>query len=627
MILVVWPSLGKAQASTRATFAIIVTNNHSPNLGRAELQYADDDGAKYWAMFRSLTTDDRIALLTDFDRDSARLFPDARAKAVSPTRANVDAAVARISAAARDASRSGSVDVYFIFAGHGDVDQGRGFLELRDGRLDSRDIEGMLKSIPSTHTHVILDSCNSFFVLNPRKPGGRRVAVTEQAAQNIGDRLPNVGVLLSTTAEAEVFEWSELQSGIFSHAVRSGLSGAADANHDGKVTYDELRAFVEIASSRVRNPMYRPKVYARGPGGRDGEAIVDLQNARARLVELDAAKEERVTLRDRDDLPWIDAHKEAGTPMTLRLPVEIAQTASMDERDPRTGAVTARHALEGNDAAPPLVLASRGPNDVLGDLFAEPFGPNALAAWDARASKEAPQVFGVSQDDADRMQLLLGEVADIERRGRMTGGAWMTTIGALTLGAATAFTIGFPASGTSTWNDATWAAYGVGVAAIYGLGLTATISGIAALAVRSDGEKLYDKYMQGMRTPGLDNAQVVAWTEERLRRLAGAYRSGRDFTLAAGIIAATLGAVMLVGGLTGPIWAKTPTFSDAGLTELTIGGAALLGAGGGAIMRGVQPTEIERIYGVWTRDPSLSRLPRRSAFTLAPTLNGLAGTF
>jgi len=42
-----------------------------------------------------------------------------------------------------------------------------------------------------------------------------------------------VGVFLSTSAESEVFGWSELQSGVFSHAVRSGLMGAADANHDG----------------------------------------------------------------------------------------------------------------------------------------------------------------------------------------------------------------------------------------------------------------------------------------------------------------------------------------------------------------------------------------------------------
>ncbi len=112
----------------------------------------------------------------------------------------------------------------------------------------------MLKSIPSTRSHVILDSCNSFFVLNARKPGGQRLAVTAEAAKSLSDRLPNVGVFLSTSAEAEVFEWSELQSGIFSHAVRSGLLGGADADGDGEVSYDELRGFIEVASQKVKTP-------------------------------------------------------------------------------------------------------------------------------------------------------------------------------------------------------------------------------------------------------------------------------------------------------------------------------------------------------------------------------------
>ncbi len=169
-----------------------------------------------------------------------------------------------------------AVELYFVFAGHGDVDRGQGFLELADGRFTADDLEALLKSIPATHAHVILDSCNSFFVLNARKPGGRRFATSEDAARSLAARLPNVGVFLSTSAASEVFEWSELEAGIFSHAVRSGLMGAADANGDGRVSYAELRAFVGIASSSLRNPSFRPQIFARGPGGHDDDALLDL---------------------------------------------------------------------------------------------------------------------------------------------------------------------------------------------------------------------------------------------------------------------------------------------------------------------------------------------------------------
>jgi hypothetical protein len=56
-------------------YALIVTNNHSGALGRPDLQYAPDDGARYYELFSTLAPADHITLLTEFDRDSARLFP------------------------------------------------------------------------------------------------------------------------------------------------------------------------------------------------------------------------------------------------------------------------------------------------------------------------------------------------------------------------------------------------------------------------------------------------------------------------------------------------------------------------------------------------------------------------
>lgn len=63
---------------------------------------------------------------------------------------------------------------YFVFAGHGDIANGEGFLELQDGRLTGSELETLLKSAGADELHVVLDSCNSWFVLSPRKPGGGR---------------------------------------------------------------------------------------------------------------------------------------------------------------------------------------------------------------------------------------------------------------------------------------------------------------------------------------------------------------------------------------------------------------------------------------------------------------------
>ena len=48
-----------ALADTRSTFAIVVTSNRSPRLSRPDLRYADDDGAKYYELFRMLAPESK----------------------------------------------------------------------------------------------------------------------------------------------------------------------------------------------------------------------------------------------------------------------------------------------------------------------------------------------------------------------------------------------------------------------------------------------------------------------------------------------------------------------------------------------------------------------------------------
>jgi hypothetical protein len=63
----------------------------------------------------------------------------------------------------------------------------------------------------------VLDSCNSFFVIDPRKPGGRRWATPKDMALGFSARHPDVGLFLSTNSDSEIFEWSAIESGVFSH--------------------------------------------------------------------------------------------------------------------------------------------------------------------------------------------------------------------------------------------------------------------------------------------------------------------------------------------------------------------------------------------------------------------------
>src|SRR5262249_56976959 len=102
---------------------------------------------------------------------------------------------------------------------------------------------------------------------------------------------------------------------------------------EGATSHDERRAFVDTATAEIRTSAFRPKVYARGPGGDDQAAIVAPGDGGLRLT-LDAARPIRLTIRDRDELPWLDLYKEPGAPLTLRLP---AAAAIPDEHDAQGG--------------------------------------------------------------------------------------------------------------------------------------------------------------------------------------------------------------------------------------------------------------------------------------------------
>ena len=583
-------------------FALVVTNNRGGELGRPDLQYADDDGARYYELFATLVPAEHVTLLTELDRDTARLLPALLAIASAPSRGRVAAAAAAIAAQVAVAERGGdTVDFYFVFAGHGDVRHGRGFLQLIDGVFDAADLQALIGSIRATHSHVILDSCNSFFVVNPRRPGGRRFATPADAAAGLARLLPGVGVFVSTSAEAEVFEWSALQSGVFSHAVRSGLAGAADANHDGTISYNELRAFVDTATAEIKNSAFRPKVYARGPGGDDQAAIVAPTDRGLRLT-LDAARPIRLTIRDRDELPWLDLYKEAGAALTLRLP---AAAASVDEHDLQGGVrrrelpppVTAPASTGLDDlpaaATPP---AARAADEPFHALFARPFGPAALARYDAERAAEPLPVFGIARDDVVRLGQLLDEVDDAQAQRRdIVAGYWFAAAGFEL--AVAGFTSG------SLRQRSPLIGAGLGFAALGAITL-----------IRPQSAPMREALVRGLAV-GRDPARVVAEVDDRLHAAARTARAFRIRTRWAGVIGVALAAgAHIADRADGYRLSRGDPYYNPLI-------ASLLAIGAIRFLDSFNDSPIERTTRLWDHEPSLAGTAR---FALVPVAGGCA---
>jgi hypothetical protein len=309
---------GQGGDAPAAIFAIIVGANRSVDPDLKPLLYADDDAARYQLLFRSLGA--RSILLTRPDDNTARVLPGAIVSSAPPTRQALDQAVATLGEEVRLARAHGRhTALYFLFAGHGNSDEGRAYLTLEDARLTGEDLDReVLRRVGAHESHVIVDACYSYFLAQRRGPGGRSRMVRGFSASAAG-LSPEVGLLLSTSSARESHEWDGFQAGVFSHEVRSGLHGAADVDGDGRISYREIAAFVVRANAAIPNERLRPDVFARPPAG--SAELLDLRRGLGRTVVVDPeAPAGHYLLEDSAGNRLLDFHRAPQLPVRLIRP-------------------------------------------------------------------------------------------------------------------------------------------------------------------------------------------------------------------------------------------------------------------------------------------------------------------
>ncbi len=301
-----------------AVFALILGVNRSVDTEVPALHYADDDAARYLDLFRSMGA--RAYVLTRPDDNTRRLYPQLAAEALQPVRRDFDRAVASLAHdVAQARARSVKTLFYFVYAGHGRVQVGRGYLTLEDDRLDGPTLDSaLIDAVSADATHVIVDACDSYFLALARGPGGERQEAHGFAGVGGLRRRDSVGLLLSTTSARESHEWSGIQAGVFSHEVRSALYGAADADGDGQVSYREISAFIERANEAIPNEEYRPRIYARAP--RDSSVLLDLRGRFRSRIEIPGTHADHYLLEDSRGVRIADSHNGPDTATYLLRP-------------------------------------------------------------------------------------------------------------------------------------------------------------------------------------------------------------------------------------------------------------------------------------------------------------------
>jgi hypothetical protein len=375
------PKAQAAEPERTATFALIVGTNRSVDPDLKPLLYADDDAVRYLMLFRSLGA--RTTLLTRPDANTARVLPSAVTGALPPQLDTLRTAVAALATEVRAArARGQATRFYFLFAGHGNVDDGRAYLGLEDARLTGADLDReVLRPIAADQSHVIVDACYSFYLAHERGPGGRARVVHGFSESGGGLDRPDVGLLLSTSSARESHEWDGFQAGVFSHEVRSGLYGAADLDGDGQIDYREIGAFIVRANAAIPNEQLRPDVFARPPQG--GSRLLDLRPGQSRTLvvdrELAAA---HYLMEDRSGNRLVDFHGGPARALRLLRPDDTVFLRNLDTGREYEIAGTASEVRVAALSAGPSPARARGAvHHAFSLIFSMPFDEGALAQY------------------------------------------------------------------------------------------------------------------------------------------------------------------------------------------------------------------------------------------------------
>ena len=272
-------------------FVLIVAHNSSLRADVPSLQYADDDGARFYELLAPGAKD--ALLLTTFDAESQALYPHLVDIAKPPTRDNLLNALERLEDRIMASQEAGnSTRLHVFFTGHGELAKSTGKTDAYFSLLDSpwsRDdmITEIVEPQWADITHVTIDACNAFFLVQGRGDW-KEDQITDPAylaavqgylsTPQLSERYPTVGFLLSTSGAQEVHEWGRYRAGVFSHQLRSALVGAADVNGDGKLRYDEIEAYIGAANAAVSNPSARISMTSQPPQQKVVEPYLSLSD-------------------------------------------------------------------------------------------------------------------------------------------------------------------------------------------------------------------------------------------------------------------------------------------------------------------------------------------------------------
>lgn len=265
-------SLGVSSAGERGPVLVLAVGANRGLPVEAALRFADRDARRYAATLAQVSAAPMI------HQEVLR----------NPSPVALERALERLAAAADEARRG--AQVHFYYSGHGD----RLSLHLGGARYPLKQLWNRLGAVAGQMRVVVIDACRSPELSEKgfaRGPG-------------FGLLTPTVAgtVVLNAASEGETAQESaELRGAVFTHALLTGLKGAADVDGDRQITLSELyrHAYRQtvLRSSMTSGTVMHPSVSLDLEGA--GEVVLGRIAPESARIVFPAEQSARIVLFDR----------------------------------------------------------------------------------------------------------------------------------------------------------------------------------------------------------------------------------------------------------------------------------------------------------------------------------------
>ncbi|HNY21605.1 MAG TPA: caspase family protein [Treponemataceae bacterium] len=233
----------------------------------------------------------------------------------------------------RNKAKARRTEFIFYYSGHSDE---RSFL-LGNERFDYTELKTAIDNIPSDVHVVMLDSCYSGNFV--RAKGGSR-----QKSFLMDDTTIVQGhAYLSSSSEHEASQESDaIQASYFTHALVTGLRGAADTSGDSRVSLNELYHYAfnetllntELTAVGPQHPSYNITLVGSGD-----LVLTDIAEAEAVLF-IPEESEGRYFIRDSNGILVSELNKIRGAAISLALPSNIYSIVVVTPKATLQGTIT-----------------------------------------------------------------------------------------------------------------------------------------------------------------------------------------------------------------------------------------------------------------------------------------------